>query len=101
MKKLRTSSVRTLLSVILLLIIMFFPSLQFFKSLKNENGNHHSRNKRTSTCTFKCTNEDPVKPVCGSDGITYPNRCELQKVAKCLGKNVIFQQDGECSSGNK
>ena len=76
---------------------MFF-SLQFFKSLKNDNWNH-SRNKRTSTsCTFKCT-EDPVKPVCGSDGITYPNQCELQKVAKCLGKNVIFQQEGECSSG--
>ena len=78
-----------------------FFSLQFFKSLKNENWNNHSRSKRTaSTCTFKCTDQDhPVKPVCGSDGITYPNRCELQKVAKCLGKNVIFEQDGECSSG--
>ena len=90
----------TLFLLILYHYYIFF-SLQFFKSLKNENWNNHSRNKRTtSTCTFKCTDQDhPVKPVCGSDGITYPNQCELQKVAKCVGKNVIFQQDGECSSG--
>ena len=54
-----------------------------------------NRSKRAINCMSQCT-ENLVRPVCGNDGITYRNRCELQKVVNCQGKDVKFQHDGEC-----
>jgi hypothetical protein len=45
---------------------------------------------------LKC-DDQPTKLVCGDDGITYKNRCQLHQ-AVCDGQNVKFQYRGECSS---
>ena len=40
--------------------------------------------------------------VCGDDGITYKNFCEVQKVSACGGRNkeVTFKHKGACRTGN-
>ena len=63
----------------------------------------HLRFKRspfssTNSCVINCTDQ-PIKPICGDDSVTYPNHCELEKATKCLGKSVRFQHEGECTSG--
>ncbi|CAG9763948.1 unnamed protein product [Ceutorhynchus assimilis] len=35
------------------------------------------------------------KPVCGSDGLTYPDRCQLERV-KCQNVNVTLVKRGPC-----
>ena len=73
----------------------------FFQILKPLES--HQRFKRspfssTNSCVINCTDQ-PIKPICGDDSVTYPNHCELEKATKCLGKSVRFQHEGECTSG--
>ena len=46
-------------------------------------------------CQLDCS-EERVRPVCGTDGATYPSRCHLQQ-AICQGNNVRLDYRGECS----
>ena len=46
-------------------------------------------------CQLDCS-EERLRPVCGSDGITYPSRCHLQQ-AVCQGNDVRLDYRGECS----
>ncbi|XP_050299002.1 SPARC-related modular calcium-binding protein 1 isoform X2 [Anthonomus grandis grandis] len=49
-----------------------------------------------SICTPKaCQKSDNQKVVCGSDGLSYPNRCQLERV-RCQNGNVTFVKRGPC-----
>ncbi|KAL3274950.1 hypothetical protein HHI36_019726 [Cryptolaemus montrouzieri] len=43
-------------------------------------------------CQRRTQNE---KPVCGSDGLTYPNRCHFEK-ARCQNGNITLVRKGPC-----
>ncbi|XP_066254399.1 SPARC-related modular calcium-binding protein 2-like isoform X1 [Euwallacea similis] len=50
----------------------------------------------TTVCYPKaCQKPDNQKIVCGSDGLSYPNRCQLELV-RCQNKNVTFVKRGPC-----
>ncbi|XP_063915071.1 SPARC-related modular calcium-binding protein 2 isoform X3 [Zophobas morio] len=42
-----------------------------------------------------CSKDMDEKNVCGSDGLTYPNRCHLEKV-RCVNKNLTLTKRGPC-----
>jgi hypothetical protein len=48
----------------------------------------------TSECQLMCTRE--YNPVCGSDGATYGNPCELTSQACIKRSGVIQAHSGEC-----
>lgn len=57
------------------------------------------RRSKSGTCVCKAT-----EPVCGSDGVSYRNICELKRVSRRAQKlqqpPVLFIQRGACGKGN-
>lgn len=49
-------------------------------------------------CNEICTSD--WRPVCGSDGKTYPNECSLEVEACKTGKKLRKVHSGECGRGN-
>jgi coxsackievirus/adenovirus receptor len=49
-------------------------------------------------CAYFCTAQ--YEPVCGSDGKTYSNACELDR-AVCKGIKVSIESQGECSNSSR
>lgn len=58
------------------------------------------RRSKTGTCVCKDT-----EPVCGSDGVSYRNICELKRVSRRAQKlqqpPVVFIQRGACGKGKE
>ncbi|XP_041982279.1 serine protease inhibitor dipetalogastin-like [Aricia agestis] len=61
--------------------------------------------ERRGRCDFPDIQGDPdscicstleLKPVCGSDGKTYPNSCAMDCQARARGVEIVKTHDGEC-----
>ncbi|GLE02775.1 hypothetical protein PINS_up011630 [Pythium insidiosum] len=54
--------------------------------------------KPARQCEMGCI--EIFQPVCGSDGVTYPNKCHLE-VANCnAGAPITIQSEGECGGND-
>ena len=51
-------------------------------------------NNAACMCKKSCPNHE--KPVCGSNGMTYPNHCELHRTACVEKKKISIKYEGTC-----
>jgi len=49
-----------------------------------------------AACVCKQSCPDHEKPVCGSNGMTFPNHCELHRTACLEGKRISIKYNGTC-----
>ena len=69
---------------------------KIFKGSCDEAEENEKNNKKKENCTKTCSfdkNEDA--PVCGSDGVMYPNECYFE-LAVCKDPSIKVLGDGEC-----
>ena len=51
---------------------------------------------RNAACNCKKSCPESENTVCGSNGITFPNHCELHRTACLEGKKISIKHDGTC-----
>lgn len=51
-------------------------------------------NNAACVCRKSCP--DHEKPVCGSNGMTFPNHCELHRTSCLERKKISIKYEGEC-----
>ncbi|XP_058797795.1 turripeptide Ici9.2 [Phymastichus coffea] len=54
----------------------------------------HYRESVPKGCS--CPAFDDIDPVCGNDGVTYPNLMTLRCVDKCVNYNIDLIHHGPC-----
>ncbi|CAG0922960.1 unnamed protein product [Notodromas monacha] len=60
-----------------------------------------SDNEASGPCGQNCMQAWELgRPVCGTDGRTYPSSCDVWQ-AKCKGHHIRIKHKGKCSEGNR
>ncbi|XP_012944730.2 SPARC-related modular calcium-binding protein 1 [Aplysia californica] len=66
-------------------------------SLSQVDGKTLFQSLRASQCSVNCVTSK-IRPVCGTDDVTYSSRCELKRAKKCDGKRIKVKHKGSCPS---
>ncbi|XP_059156233.1 SPARC-related modular calcium-binding protein 1-like isoform X2 [Physella acuta] len=82
--------------IIVCFMQIFQPSLTVAVDLSqvDKKGLFHSL--MASRCNMSCAGS-AAQAVCGTDGVTYPSRCDLKRAKKCDRKNVKVKHPGKCA----